>query len=375
MSLDGERLTPGELRADVPALDESTYLNYGAHGPSPRYVLDAMESFLAEHEYSVRPEGPYDTAFSAYERVRDRIAESIGADSAEVALTESTTDGINRIAGAIEFEPGDVVVRTDLEHPAGVLPWKRLERDGIDTRVVETEGGRIDRETFAEAVEDARLVCFSAITWTHGTQLPVEELTEIAHEAGAFVLVDAVQVPGQTPMDVHAWGADAVAAAGHKWLLGPWGAGFLYVRRDVADDLRPAAIGYRSVTDPAGDEIEYKPGAPRFEVGTTSPAPHVGLLEAIETIEAIGLETIESRIERLTDRFKAAVPVDRLLSPREFESGLVTVDVDDPESVVERLADEDIVIRSLPNPDGVRVSIHAVSTTEDVDRVVDALDL
>ncbi len=373
LDLDAEGMTPRELRADVPALTEAAYFNFGAHGPSPEYVVEAASSFIAEHEYGSATTDPYAHAFETYETVRERIAAFVGADPAEIALTESTTDGIARIASAIDWEPGDVVVRTDLEHPAGVLPWKRLERQGVEVRVVETENGRIDREAYAAAVTDARLVCFSAITWTHGTRLPVADLVSIADDAGAFTLVDAVQSPGQAPMDVSAWGADAVAAAGHKWLLGPWGAGFLYVDRDAAADLAPRAVGYRSVEEPNAPEIEYKEGAKRFEVGSTTAAAHVGLVEAIDAIESVGLDAIERRIESLTDRLKAGVPDDRLLSPHEFESGLVTIDVDDPDATVERLAERDVVVRSLPHPNAIRVSVHAVSMEAEIDRLVDAL--
>jgi len=367
-------MTPRELRADVPAFEDATYLNFGAHGPSPRYVVEAAASFLADHEYDAGTADPYTTAFDAYDRARERIADLIGADPDAVALTESTTDGINRIASAIDWQPGDVVVRTDLEHPAGVLPWERLEREGVEVRVVETEAGRVDREAFAAAVADARLVCFSAVTWTHGTRLPVQELVEIAHEAGAFTLVDAVQVPGQLPMDVQEWGADAVAAAGHKWLLGPWGAGFIYVDHEVAEQLEPLAVGYRSVETPTADDFAYKSGARRFEVGSASPAPHVGLIEAIDAIEAVGVDTIAARIESLTDRLKSGIDDEQLLSPHEYESGLVTIAVDDPESTVERFADEGIVIRSLPHPEAVRVSIHAVSTEAEIDSMLEVLE-
>ena len=367
------RMTARELRADVPALSEAAYFNFGAHGPSPKYVVEAASDYLADHEYGSATTDPYGRAFGTYETVRERVADFVGAEPAEIALTESTTDGINRIAGAVDWEPGDVVVRTDLEHPAGVLPWKRLEREGVEVRVVETEDGRVDREAYADAVADARLVCFSAITWTHGTRLPVADLVEIADEAGAFTLVDAVQSPGQVPMDMAAWGADAVAAAGHKWVLGPWGAGFLYVDRAAAADLAPRAVGYRSVEDPNGDEIAFKSGAKRFEIGTTTPAAHVGLVEALDAIDAVGVSRIEDRIASLKDRFKDRVPDDRLLSPRAHESGLVTVDVDDPEATVERLADAGIVVRSLPDTSGVRASIHAVSTESEVDRLADRL--
>ncbi|MEF8778260.1 MAG: aminotransferase class V-fold PLP-dependent enzyme [Natronomonas sp.] len=366
-------MKPTELRADVPGLQETTYLNFGAHGPSPRYVVEAASSFLETHEYETAGTDPYAVAFDTYEEARERIARFIGANSTEIALTESTTDGINRIASAIDFEPGDVVVRTDLEHPAGILPWKRLERYGVDVRVVETDSGRIDPDAFADAVTDAKVACFSAITWTHGTQLPVRELVEIADDAGAFTLVDAVQTPGQRVMDVHEWGADAVAAAGHKWLLGPWGTGFLYIDAETASDLVPGSIGYRSVPTPNAPEIEFKPGAPRFEVGSSTPATHAGLIEAMDAIDEVGMERIEDRIETLTDRLKAGVDDDRLLSPEQFESGLVTIDVKNPEATVERLREQGIVVRSLPSPEAIRVSVHAVSTAGEIDRVVDAL--
>lgn len=367
-------MTPRELRADVPGLQDGAYLNFGAHGPSPEYVVDAVSDAVADHEFRSGTDDPYETAFAGYDRARERVAAFIGADPAEVALTESTTDGINRIANAIDFEPGDVVVRTDLEHPAGVLPWQKRKREGIDVRVVETDNGRIDLDAYTEAVADARLVCFSAVTWTHGTQLPVAELVEIAHDAGAFTLVDAVQVPGQLPMDVHEWGADAVVAAGHKWLLGPWGSGFLYVDRAVADGLTPGSIGYRSVTDPTAAELTYEPGAKRFEIGTTSPGPHAGLIEAIDAIESVGVAAIADRIATLTDRLKAGVDDAALVSPQAHESGLVSIAVDDPAATVERFADEGIVIRSLPHPDVIRVSVHAVSTAAEIDSVVELVE-
>ncbi len=367
--------TPLELRADVPALQAATYLNYGAHGPSPSSVVSAAETFLASHEFDAPAGGDaYEVALDAYEDARERVAGFVGADPDDVALTESTTAGINAVASAIDWSPGDVVVRTDLEHPAGVLPWQRLEREGVEVRVVPTERGRIDVDAFADHVAGADLACFSALTWTHGTHLPVAELVDVAHDAGALALVDAVQVPGQTAMDVGDWGADAVAAAGHKWLLGLWGGGFLHVDADVAGELEPRAVGYRSVRDPGAETFAFEPGARRFEVGTANPAPHVALTAAIDAVDAVGVGTIEDRVRRLAGRLADGVPDDRLLSPDPPESGLVTVDVDDPAATVERLAEADIVLRELPPLEAVRASVHAVNTAEEVDGLLDALD-
>ncbi|WP_222917079.1 aminotransferase class V-fold PLP-dependent enzyme [Natrinema sp. SYSU A 869] len=368
-------MDPIEIRESMPALESGVYCNWGAGGPSPRRVVEAAESALEHHEYEApTADGMYPAAFDVYDEARTAVADLLNAAPSEIALTQSTTDGINRVAGAFDWDEDDVVVRTDLEHSAGILPWQRLEREhGVEVRVLETADGRLDLEAVKAAAEDATLFCVSSLTWTHGTRLPIRAVVDIAHDAGALVLVDAVQSPGQVPVDVHKWGADFVVAAGHKWLLGPFGAGFLFVRDGVERDLVPAAIGYRSVADENASDYRYAAGAQRFEVGTASPAPYAGLTDAIDVLEDIGIETIQRRIETLTDRLKDGVPDERLLSPREYESGLVTIADDDPEGAVERLADRGIVVRPLPAPDAVRASIHAFNSEGDVDTLLEAL--
>ena len=187
------------------------------------------------------------------------------------------------------------------------------------------------------------------------------------------MLVDAVQSVGQHPVDVDSWGADGVAAAGHKWLLAPTGTGFLYVAEDFARELQPAQIGYLGLADADADPYELHPDARRFEVGTASPAPYAGLAEGIAVIEEVGFDTIADHVQGLTDRLKDGVEADRLVSAREYESGLVTIDVEDPEATVERLAEEDVVVRDIPGTGTVRVSVHAFNTAEDVDALLDGL--
>ena len=362
-----------ELRDDIPALSGSIYLNYGAHGPSPQTVVEACDQAVADHEFSAGTVNPYDRASATFSAARTAIARLINARADEIALTQSTGDSINRIADGFEWDADDVVVITDLEHPAGILPWQQLRTRGVTIRTVPSEDGHVDRDAFASAVEGATLVCFSALTWTHGTMLPVRELVSIARDAETFSLVDAVQVPGHRQMDVRRWGADAVAAAGHKWLLGPWGAGFLYVRDDILERLSPRAIGYRSVQSPDTGDFRLLPTATRFEVGSMSVGPYAGVVKAIEQLEAIGLDRIESRIERLTDRLKRQLPRAHCISPRQFESGLVSVSVSDPAAVQAQLASRDIVIRTLPRDAGVRISVHAVTTAAEIDAVADAV--
>jgi selenocysteine lyase/cysteine desulfurase len=366
-------VTPETLRERIPALSETAYLNTGASSPASVDVIEAMEAFLERHGYeSPVTEGTYPPVYEAFEEARTAVAGLLNADPDEVALPQSTGDGISRVANAIRWEPGDVIVRTDLEHPAGVVPWEAVARHhDVTVEVLETTGGRIDMDDLREAVAGARLVSLCSIVRSHGTRLPVERITEIAHDAGAEVLVDAVQSVGQAPVDVTEWGADYVAAAGHKWLVGPWGAGLLYVDGDVAADLDPRHASYRSVDR---ETLDPKSGARRLDVGTTAAAPFVGLGRAIETLEAVGIGAVEDRIERLTDRLKAGLPDDALYSPRRFESGIVVVDDETPAATVERLADRNVRVRSIAAPEAIRVSVHAYNDEADVDAFLAARD-
>ena len=368
-------MDPLDLREEMPALDDVTYLNTGAASPVPRAVVEAATDEIEYQSYAAPAgEGMYPALFDSLETSREAVAGFLGADLDEVALTNSTADGISRIATALPWQAGDVVVRTDCEHSAGILPWERL-RDvyGVEVRVLETHEGRVDLDDAKTVLDGADLLCLSSITWNYGTRFPVAELTDIAHDAGALTLVDAVQSPGQVDLDITEWGADFAVGAGHKWCCGPWGAGFLYVADDATDTLEPTRVGYRSVAAPDDDAFEFAPGVRRLEVGTTSPAPHAGLRAALDALESIGLSTAEDRIERLTDRLKDGLDDDRLLSPREYESGLVTIADDDPEATVERLSAAGIAIRSLPSPAALRASVHVFNTADDVDTLLDAL--
>lgn len=364
-----------QLRQSIPAVDHGIYLNTGAGGPNPRPIVDAMKECIENHGYeSPVSAGMYQAVDTQYASTRRAVADLLSTQPESIALTDSTTDGISRIAGAIDFQAGDRVVRTDIEHPAAILPWRRLkETHGIEVSVLQTDAGRLDIDAVKSAVRGARLLVISSITWTHGTELPVESLVDIAHDTGAAVLVDAVQSVGQTAVDVEAWGADFVAGAGHKWLLGPFGSGFLYVRPGTESDLSPAAIGDKSVIDPFADDFEYAPGAGRFEFGSASPVPFAGLEAAIDLHHSLGIDSIRSRIKRLTNRLKDGLSDDVLLSPRSFESGFVTIDVPDPAGTVDQLASTNIYLRDLPILSAIRASVHAFNTADEIDALLEAL--
>ncbi len=368
-------MDPRALRADIPALEEAIYLNTGASGPVPARIQEAATDRLAHQTVDAPRDGTiYEGAFDTYEAARESAASHLGATPDTIGLTDSTADGIGRVAAAMNWEPGDVIVRTDTEHPAGVLPWERLRRRyGVEVRVVETVDGHVPRDAFTEAVADARLVCLSSVCWETGARRAVGELTDIAHDAGADVLVDAVQSVGQHAVDVTDLGVDVLAASTHKWPMGLWGGGFLYVEADLAAELQPAQIGYRSVEDPSAEAYELKPGPRRFELGTSSPVPYAAATEAFAVLEELGYDTITGRIQELAGRLIEVMPADRIRSPRPPESGLVAISVPDADRTVAHLDELGIRIRALPEGGVVRVSIHVFNTPEDIDAAADAL--
>lgn len=357
------RITPEDVRSEIPALSDVVYLNWGASGPSPQRVVEAVEEGLEDHEYRGHAGDPYETAYEVYDDAREAVASLLSTEPEKVALTSNTTEGINLVAGCLDWQEGDTVVSTELEHSSGQLPWKLLrDRRGVELGVVGERGGRLDFDELKDAVRGARLVCVSSLAWMHGTRVDVERAVDVAHDAGAEVLVDAAQSVGQMEVDVEAWGADYVAGTGHKWLLGPWGAGFLYVR----GERTPDRIGYRGVEDADADDFEWKMGAGRFEVAAESPGVFAGLREAVEVFEEVGVEVVERRIEELTGRLKEKVDAE-LMGPGEYESGLVPLGVEDPEATVERLMEHDLKLRVVPRPGCVRVSVHAYNSAEDID--------
>lgn len=362
-----------DLRTDIPAVDGTIYLNTGATSPSPRRVVKAMERTIEHHQYDAPgSDGMYPVAYEAFNEARDAVAHLINALPENVTLTQSTTDGLNVVAGGIDWDCSDTVVTTDLEHPSGILPWTR---GGANIVRVESEQGRFNLDDWKDAVQDAQLVALSSISWNYGTKLPVQQIVELAHDAGALVAVDAAQSPGHVPVNVHDWDADFVAATGHKWLLGPWGAGFLYVHPNAESAIESHRQGSKSIDSFNYEAMtwEYKTGADRFHSATLSPSSYAGLEAAIEFQLAIGPENVLARIRELTQRLKEGLDDDRLLSPECFESGLVSFEADDPDALVTQLSDEDIEVRAIPYPDAVRVSIHAFNNEADIDTFLDAI--
>lgn len=369
-------MNESELREQLPILNDVLYANSAAGTPAPEPVIDAMTQCLHRHSSnSLVDGGLYQNVTRTMDEARDRLAAFLSVSSDELAITNSTADSVSRLATSLTWESGDVVVQTDIEHPATALPFHRLhDLRGIEIKQLESENGHINLDALFKVASDAELVMIDSITWTHGTRFCISDIADVVHDAGALLLVDAVQSLGQTVVDLSEWNADFVVGSSHKWLLGPWGAGFLYICEDVWDFVRPTGISHWSVVDKWESPYQLKPGARKLEIGGTSPAPYAGLVKAIDVVEDIGVSRIESRIAELTQRFKQDIPSDSLLSPREFESGIVTVAPQDGSSLVDALAAQNIIVRDIPvTKDAIRVSLHAFNTMGEVDILAQSL--
>src|SRR2546423_7170757 len=248
------------FRAEFPVLERLAYFNSGSVGPVPRRALDAVEERMRQEVEEGRIGRSYllDSIRLGGE-LRARYSTLLGCDAAEVALTPSTTDGVNTILSGLELRAGDLVLTTDEEHPGVLAPLGAArQRAGIEVRVVPWD------EIASEVGDRTRLVVCSHVSWVTGRAIDMVALAA----TGVSVLLDGAQALGAIPVDVHALGCDFYAASGQKWLCGPEASGCLYVRAASVEQLRVAWPGYASL---AGHEapLELVPqeGAARFHFG------------------------------------------------------------------------------------------------------------
>jgi selenocysteine lyase/cysteine desulfurase len=325
------------VRAGIPALANSIYLNTGTFGPLPTTTADEIRRIYGEVERlgAFAPEIFLQLELEGFEAVRRQVAALFNMEPGEVALTRNVTDGINIVLHGLDWQAGDEVILTDQEHPAGTVPWLALgERAGVVLRwlsLVEDEDELVRR--FERLLTPrTRLAQLSHVSCLTGQRLPVMRLCQAARQAGVLTLLDGAHAEGQFEVDVRALGCDFYAACGHKWLLGPQGVGMLAVRRELVETLRPIWLGW-DVNQPfqrAGRSYQLQPTAARFEQSTRAWPLYLAFAKSIELIEAVGLGEIEARVAGLRTGFMAQLAAIRganVLSPLSGAcgSGLVTV--------------------------------------------------
>ncbi len=298
------------IRADFPILkrvmrggNQLAYLDSGATSQRPVQVLDAEREFLITSNGGVH-RGAHqlmEEATDAYEQGRADIAGFVGADADELVFTKNATEALNLMSyvfGDDRFEravgPGDVIVTTELEHHANLIPWQELaRRTGATLRWYGvTDDGRIDLESL-QLDEHVKIVAFSHHSNVTGALTPVGQLVDRAREVGALTVLDACQSVPHQPVDFHALGVDFAAFSGHK-MLGPNGIGVLYGRRDLLSTLPPFLTGGSMIETVTMESSTYAPTPQRFEAGTPMTSQVVGLAAATRYLGAIGMDAVEN---------------------------------------------------------------------------------
>lgn len=323
------------IRADFPILNrvmrggcQLAYLDSGATSQKPLAVLDAERAFLTTSNGAVH-RGAHqlmEESTDAYEQGRADIAAFVGADVDELVFTKNATEAINLVAYALgdnRFEgavgPGDVIVTTELEHHANLVPWQELaRRTGATLQWYGvTDDGRIDLDSL-QLDERVKIVAFTHHSNVTGALAPVGELVARAKAVGALTLLDACQSVPHQPVDFHALGVDFAAFSGHK-MLGPTGIGALYGRRELLNALPPFITGGSMIETVTMEATTFAPAPQRFEAGTPMTSQVVGLAAAARYLDAIGMPAVQAHEQTLVAAALAGlaeVPQVRIIGPQ-----------------------------------------------------------
>ena len=385
MPLDKNRIK--RLRADVPALRNQIYVNWGGGGPSSKSILREMDGFTKRDLElgSFHPKIRNETT-KALKRTRESCAKLIGAETSEIALTGNTTVGINIAASGLTWNAGDEVVVSDLEHPGGYLPWLVWrKRNPIKVKLFKTgqNDDQLLRNLEKAITPKTRVVCISHISWLNGRRLPLEAIGRICVSAGALLIVDGAQSVGHIPVKIKDTGVDVYTISGQKWLMGPDGTGAVYVRRGAGKKIQLSSASFRSAQKKRLKTLSFtpEPSAMRYEVGTLNTPGFIGFRTAVEQFKRTGPVSIEKRILALANRLLSQIRGSRnveVIAPEgEAQSGLVSFRIRNIESqkVVDRLyRKHQIILRAVvTEPPAVRVSIHYLNTEEEMDSIANAI--
>ncbi len=374
-----------QLRSEIPALSNVTYMNTGWSGPPTRRAAEAMKDRI-DLELLEGPASPL--VQQGNREIRAQAAQAaaglLNADPQDVLVTRNTTEGLNIVLSGLNWRRGDEIITCNLEHGSVLVPSLLLgERYGVKLRLVDLNP-HDSKETilgkFADAFNDrTRLLFVSHVEYSTGLRMPATELAQLAHDRGALIMLDGAQTGGHLHLDPTGQGWDFYSIPGQKWVLGYEGVGALYLRRELIEQVHPAHTGGRGIlhpVDPANIQVN-RAGMDKFSGGSTSAPLQAAFVEAARFIQSIGVSEIEARNRQLAARLKARfgeMPHVQVNSPadEELSSGLVAFAVAgwEPPAVVEYLWEEhNIVVRQVPYPAAVRASLHFFNTEEEVDRL------
>ena len=363
---------------------DQIFLNHASTGPLPQRAVDALQEATALRAEPWR--FTQELQFGTLAKARAACARLIGADQRDVALMVNTSYGLNLAARALPFDAGDVVITSDREYPSNIYPWMELEAArGVTLRRIQCDGMLPDEEAIMAALDGPRVraVVLSWVSFATGYRIDVARIGRACRERGIWFILDAIQGVGAAPLDVRAVDVDVVACGAQKWLLSPWGTGFVWLRPDLVQSLRPVDVSWMATrnsddfTRLIDYDFTYRDDARRFEMITLPYQDFIGLNASLDLFLEVGLDEVYAQIERLTTRivrWASGTPGVRLVTPpgREQRAGIVAVAPPDPAAASERLTSAGVT-HSLREA-AIRLSPHFYNTDEEIDRALALLE-
>jgi cysteine desulfurase / selenocysteine lyase len=399
-------IDPHALRADFPILRTKVhgkplvYLDSASTSQKPQVVIDAVDDFYRHYNANVH-RGIYEIgerSTAAYEKARAQVARFIGApDAHEIVFTRNATEAINLVAyswGRKSIGRGDVIVLTEMEHHANLVPWQLLvqEKDGDLEFIPITDDGVLRLDVFEVLLRlKPKLVAFTHVSNTLGTINPVAEMVEMAHAAGALVLIDGAQAVPHVPVDIQALGADFYAFSGHK-MLGPMGSGALWARRELLEAMPPFLAGGEMIREVHLRRSEFNEIPWKFEAGTPAVADAIGLGVAADYLRDLGMDAVREHeldlVAYALETIPREVPDISLYGPMDpaLRGGVVPFNLPGihPHDVAQVLDRFGIAVRAghhctmplherLDLPATARASFNVYSTRDDIDALAAGL--
>jgi len=370
-----------QFRADTPSCARLTHFNNAGMSLSPQTVINTVFAHVAREQ---RMGG-----YAAEAHVADRIAAGyqslaklVGAKSSEMAFMHNATRAWEMAVAAFPWAAGDRIIAHESEYIANRFSLIALEMRGVSVdRAGSTADGCIDPKSVAALIRpETKLICVTHVPSTHGRINRVADVGKVAKEAGVPMIVDACQSAGQIELDVEALGCDLLAGTGRKYLRGPRGTGFLYVRENLLDKLEPCFPDYHSARYAGPDAIAFMEGAKRFETYEHNVAAKLGLIRAVDYFLEAGPERVEARVRALSDELQEALRVAGMEVLPGQASGIVVfvhprLDTDQVKAgLAEQGINVSISTRHFEKPaQGLRASVHYYNTSEEIERLSTAL--
>lgn len=373
------------LKKEFPFMEEVAYVNSSAIALAPRRVAEAVNSYLGTLE------SDFCHGFNLYhdklaQEAREEMARLIGCSTGEIAFTKNTCDGITLFANAYPFQAGDNVIITDQEYPSNFYPWLALEKKGVTVKVADFHDGVLfPEDVLALCDENTRVVSLSTVFFCNGFRFDIRTLGEELHRRGILLVADSIQGLGRLKVLPRELNIDVLSNGGHKCLLGMKGAGFLYCRQELLENLSPHTACRQSLThwhrpplERHFDQLPWRKDAGIFESGNPN---YIGILamgKGVSLINELGTDAIEKQVLALEEELRerlAALPVklNNPPSPSQY-SGIVFVTL--PGQVSVDLADEILVrhgVYATVREGYIRICIHCMNTSRHMEMIADAV--